>query len=226
MSFKSIIYILSVATSWYLIYRITHHFIKPIIIEKMVENEKIKNDSTRHYIDENGRLHGEKKALQGTIQEMKAVYPELIDSLKLALEIKEGQLKSVIALGVNNSNTVKLIVDTVWVDSSKYFTYKDPWIDLKGRFGKVNELTYTTFDSLHITAYTRKSGFLGLGKKQTFIDAYSLNPHSSIGQLNGVLITEERPKRIGIGAYVGYGWNGIKLSPQIGIGFNYTLIRF
>ncbi|MFA6057303.1 MAG: DUF6549 family protein [Taibaiella sp.] len=189
---------------------------------------QIRDDSISYWKDKFGREHAEKQMAVASYQEIKIVYGPLMDSVLSALKIQGKQLEQLTVIGMTSSNRVNLKVDTVYVDSAAQyrFAYKDRWIDINGMLGNNSYLEYTSFDSLIISGYTKRRGFLGLGRKETYIDAYSINPHSKMSGLQGIQISKERPKRFGIGPYVGYGYAGGRWLPMVGVGLNYSLIKF
>lgn len=152
----------------------------------------------------------------------------MVDSVLTTLKIQEKHLHEITGIGLKGNGRLRLKVDTVYVDSSsRYaFKYKDRWIDIAGTIGSESYLNYITTDSLIVTGYSKKKGFLGLGKKEVYIDAYSLNPNSRIKGIQGVRIIKERQKRFGIGPYIGIGYDGDGWVPTVGLGANYSLIRF
>lgn len=55
-----------------------------------------------------------------------------------------------------------------------------------------------------------KTGFLGLGKRKTFVEVKNLNPYTETTSLRTYINTKPKPK-LGLGVYTGYG---IQLSPK------------
>lgn len=203
-------------------------FYPPPPLQSIERITQIRDDSVSYWKDQYGREHASKLMAEGKLEVIAAVYGPMMDSVLSSLKIQGKQLEQLTVMGVSSSNRVALKVDTVYVDSAAQyrFAYKDRWIDLAGRIGDQSYLEYTTFDSLIITGYNKRRGFLGLGRKETYVDAYSINPHSKVKSMQGIQILKERPKRFGLGPYVGYGWNGERWAPNIGIGLNYSLIKF
>lgn len=189
---------------------------------------EIKDDSASYWKDAYGREHAQKEVAEAKYETIKAVYGPVIDSVLKGLKIQGKQMESLNIAGISNSNHVALSVDTIHKDSTtEYrFHYDDKWIKLAGIIGQNSALDYTTYDSLIITSYYKRSGFLGLGKKTSYVDAYSLNPHSHITGMQSIRIATEKPKRFGLGPYVGYGWNGRQWAPNIGFGLNFSILKF
>lgn len=203
-------------------------FNKPVILHNVERIVQIKDDSIDYWRDRYGTEHAQKLMANAELAVLHTAYGPLLDTVLKTLKINKNQLEQLTAIGLGSSGSVRLRVDTVFVDSSANyrFSYSDRWIDLKGNIGQSSTLDYTTFDSLIITGYHKRSGFLGLGKKKTYIDAYSLNSHSRISGMQGVQILKERRKPWSIGPIAGYGWNGERWSPFVGVGVGYALVRF
>lgn len=189
---------------------------------------QIRDDSITYWKDQYNREHAEKLMAQGQYAELRVVYGPFMDSILVSLNIQKDAIKSIAAVGLKNSGELTARIDTQYVDSSAYysFKYKDRWLDMDGTLSDMARIKYTSRDSLIVTGYTKKTGFLGLGKKETYIDAYSLNPNSKITGLTGMMVLKERQKRFGLGPFVGIGWSGNGIVPTVGVGLNYSLIKF
>ena len=186
-------------------------------------------DSLSVYKAKYGTEHAQRLAVEGSYTVLKNYYNDLLDSISRRTVAKQKNIKAVATAGVEAIGEIALKVDTVYTrDTLKIynFTYSDRWINLSGNIGNQNNLTYKTYDSIVLTTYAKPSGFLGLGKKHTYVDGYSLNPHSRITGLQSLLLTSERDKKFGIGIQAGCGYNGGQWAPFIGIGIQYSLIRF
>jgi hypothetical protein len=203
-------------------------FVEPAVFTNIERIREIRDDSISYWRDKFGREHAQKEMAQAGLSVIQSVYGPIIDSVLTALNIQGKQLQQLTLVGLQNSNTVSLKVDTVFLDSSQHynFSYQDRWIDLDGRIGKDSYLNYSTFDSLVITGYIKKYGFLGLGRRETMVDVYSINPHSKISGLQGISIQKERAKRFGLGPYAGFGWNGRQWSISGGIALTYDILKF
>lgn len=185
-----------------------------------------RSDSLKHYKDAAGREHAQRVLAEAGSKAIGIAYRKEIDSIKQALNIKEKQLQSFMLASTSNEGTVKLRVDTVYVDSSAAyrFAYNDRWLDIAGTIGKNSTLHYRMTDSLVFTTYWKRKWFLG--RKTNYIDAYSHNPNVRVTGLDGARINIQEPGRIGIGPYIGIGWNGTNWAPNIGLSLHYSLIRF
>ena len=78
-----------------------------------------------------------------------------------------------------------------------------------------------------LTVGLEPQGFLGLGTPKPFAQVKNLNPWSEVDELRTYQVSLPPPKRFGVGVIVGYGLgNNGQLSPIIGVGMSYNLIRF
>lgn len=202
---------------------------KTFHLQQANEVIQTQTDSLSVYKDKYGTEHAQRLAVEGSYTVLKNYYNGLLDSVSRRTGAKQKNIKAVGTVGTEASGEVALKVDTVYTsDTSRTynFTYSDRWINMSGNIGNQNNLTYKTYDSIVLTTYAKPSGFFGLGKKQTYVDGYSLNPHSHITGLQSLLLTSERDKKFGIGIQVGYGYNGLKWAPYFGVGIQYSIIRF
>lgn len=202
---------------------------KTFHLQQVNEVIQARADTLSHYKDKYGTEHAQRLAIESSYTVLKNYYNGLLDSISQRAGVKQKNIKAVATTGVETGGAVALRVDTIYrsdTTQSYQFSYVDRWIDITGDIGEQNKLTYKTFDSIVLTTYAKPSGFLGLGEKHTYVDGYSLNPHSHITGLQSMLLTSERDKKFGIGVQAGYGWNGLKWAPYFGFGIQYSIIRF
>ncbi len=193
-----------------------------IVLQEAVQ---IKEDSTSFWKDYAGREHAQKRELEADIQTIKILYRSQVDSLTTLLNIQAKDLQSVAIVKTSASGSIVPTVDTVLIDStySYPFHYSDKWLTLDGVISSQPFIRYLFSDSLIVTSYTKRTG---LFKRQTFIDAYSLNPNVRFQNITGIRIRDVNTRRFGFGPYVGFGWDGMRLRPSAGLSFHYSLIRF
>lgn len=188
-----------------------------------------KQSKINYYTDRYGTEHARRLAVEGSYTILKNYYSDLLDSVSKRTKAKESNIKAVATAGVKSTNEIALNVDTVYIADSTTnydFSYSDRWITLSGRVGAENTINYITRDSVVLTTFVKPSGLFGLGKKNIYVDGYSLNPHSRITGLQNVLLTRAKSKRWGIGIQAGYGWNGSQWAPYFGVGIQYSIVRF
>ena len=73
-----------------------------------------------------------------------------------------------------------------------------------------------------------KSGFLGLGKGTPFVEVTNNNPYTETKSIITYSVTDEKPRKFGVGIIAGYGVTAVNIVPQpmLGVGLSYNLIRF
>lgn len=186
---------------------------------------EIKADSTQYWKDAAGREHASRQVAIGDLASVKAVYRREVDSLKKILKIHEKDIQAFTALSLQSSGTVIPKVDTVIIpgDTSYRLQYDDKWLTLRGQVGRQSFIQYQVRDSIVFTTYSRR---VGLFKKETFMDGFSLNPNSHLAGIMSVKIAAPPAKRFGVGPYAGYGWDGQRWKPTVGVSVHYSLIKF
>lgn len=191
-------------------------------LERIVERKK---DTTRHYEDEAGRTHGVTRVAEADPVSLRAIYP-FMDSVLRTLDLQGKQLQVLTAASTKTEGTFRPKVESI-VKGDKTVqrvSYKDKYLDLEGIVSDTPLFKYSIRDSLLFTTYTKKKWLLG--RKETFIDAYSPNPASKIENLTGLRVSVEKPKRFGIGPYIGFGYNGQEWKPSVGLSLQYSIIKF
>lgn len=175
------------------------------------------------YVDESGHTHAKKEIAETDIRTVKIAYQKEIDSLTALIKIKEGEIKYYVGLSTSTSGKV---VPVIVKDSSGCvtdFSYSDKWSSIKGSIVPTPVIEYNFRDSLVITGYKKGGGLFK--RSQNFIDAFSVVPNVKVNNLTGFNIGTKDPGRIGVGPYVGYGWNGT-WNWSAGVSLHYSLIRF
>lgn len=184
-------------------------------------------DSTSWYKDKAGREHAQTQEEVMDLNTTLLLKGKLFDSVCKALKIKPKEINTITTFTTETNGDVVFVTDTIYIDSTHKtvgIKYSDKWIKIEGNLEN-DKLNYDVFDSLIITQYNKKYGFLNLRSSQ-YLDAYSLNPHTHIKGLTGIKIADQKPKKVSLGIGIGYGFNGQKLEPMIGISLQYSLIRF
>lgn len=160
---------------------------------------------------------------------------ETTDSLtrELQKEVKEMRkyLKRNGSVTKFNTDTK---VDTVFVTEvtevpGKYPIYSskfnlDNWV-----YGNISaskdstKLKVSIKNDYSVVVGREPTGFLGLGKGKSFVQVTNRNPYSSIKELKTYNVSVPRPKRFGLGPYVGVDILG---RPSVGVSVNYDLIQW
>lgn len=193
------------------------------ILRDVVE---IQQDSTSYWKDQFNTEHASKQLADADLSSLRAAYGSLLDTIKARTGSKGEDLQAVTAASTSGTGKVTPKIDTVYLPDSSMaykFRYNDRWLDLDGIIGKEPVINYRFSDSIVLTTYRKKVGFL---RKATYVDGYSLNPNVRITGLTGIRVSSAKPKRFGVGPYIGYGWNGSSWTPNIGISLQYSIIKF
>lgn len=185
-----------------------------------------REDSLQHYKDAAGREHALRKQTEASLSTLKVYYGRTIDSVTRVLNIKEKQLQQFITASTRTEGSVRIQVDTFYTDTTTLyrFNYSDQWLYLDGAMDGGLFVNYKFTDSIIITQFWKRRWFLG--RKQYYVDGYSLNPNTRFTGLSSVKVGSKAPGRIGIGPYIGYGWNGAAWTPSAGVSLHYSMIRF
>lgn len=158
------------------------------------------------------------------IQIEKVVMEHYADSLASLLKIKPKQVQSVTNIKTQVELREKLVVDTVYIDSTKsYSTFKwsDKWMSIKGDIGKSDSIYISGVDTLTKTDYWKRKWFLG--RKHYYTDISNQNPYIKLNGFKAVELKQKSTPRLGIGPYVGY--DVLSKKPSVGISISYHLIR-
>ena len=105
------------------------------------------------------------------------------------------------------------------------FNKRTDWYGLSGRSTHQGLYidTLSIWNRQSIVLGDKKSGFL---KPTEFrFDIVNSNPYIKTTGMNSY-VHKEREKRFGLGVFVGYGASAAGLSPIIGVGLSYNLLRF
>jgi hypothetical protein len=137
------------------------------------------------------------------------------------VKAKPEQIKTVIQY--------KTITRTQYVsviDSNGKSQYKDQWTDIKTQIDSNSiRQDITIRDSILVVQFEKKTGFLGLGGKKTYIDIRNANPNVQVNEVKHWEI-KTRPKNYSVGVGITYGWNGQKWQPTVGVSVTRTLFKF
>jgi hypothetical protein len=188
---------------------------------------KIQHDTVHHWTDKEGRDHGRVQLAEADAATLRALYPAM-DEMAKTLRVQAKQIQALTAMSVRTSGEVVPTVDTVVINDKAYqhFVYSDPYLKLDGVLSETPLIKYEIFDSLTVATFSKRKGFLGLGKKEIFVDAYSTNPNAHIKGLTGLRVASEPAKRFGVGPAISYGFDGQQWRATVGVSLQYSLIRF
>jgi len=193
-----------------------------------------KSDTITYYKDRNNHEVARRIAAETSAKLIARWYPERVDSIKKEYGIRLKNLQSFYKVNSTSQGSADVaLTDTTIViekpgipnDTShvKVFNYYDQWITLSGTvFGDHIKPVWETRESIDLVLHRKRKGLLG--PKELLVDARSSNPHSHITNLESINIGSERLKPFGIGVFAGY--DPFTGRPTIGVGLNYTFIRF
>lgn len=170
-------------------------------------------DSAKLYQDKYGTAHAQNEALQLEQEQAETFYGRQIDSMASLLKIKPSQVKSIIYVPFQ----ADINIDSLRQELAKVDTLTIPIRDTVAGRIRFNGL-------MSLTKYDKGTGFLSL-KKTHYLDVHFDDPIFKPLNISGFDISEP-VKNWSVGPYVGYGWNGDRWSPQIGISIQYSIIRF
>lgn len=185
---------------------------------------KTAGDSIHYWRDRYGNEHARRKLTEGDHSALELIHGRQMDSLTDLLRISKKQLKAVSAVGSEISQTVPLTVDTVFINNQPVYElrYQDHWTSIIGQVKADSSwLHYFIRDSLVITTYTKRKWLLG--RKETFVDAFSQNPNLHIKGLTSYKLSESR-SRLSVGPYFGIGYCNGTITPSLGFALQYSLI--
>lgn len=111
------------------------------------------------------------------------------------------------------------------------FSLNDKWYSLTGVVTDSSVLRIerlSVLDEPTITLGYRRLGWKGLFKKDEPIVTYSSkNPYISLTSMENFVLAPPPAKRFGVGVQLGFGFSqSLSPSPYVGIGIQYSLIRF
>lgn len=190
-------------------------------------------DTVRIWRNKYGKARAEKKSVLASKQALRSYYRSRFDSLEKQMDIKMKHMRSLIGVGSVTERRILATVatvpiymrDTVTVKDAVYFNaeafhFQDKWLTIDGLLiNKRLDLVYTHRDSINlVTSWKRKNIF---HRRALTIDAVSYNPFSTITGLDHMEVSI-RPRRFGIGPYVGIspsGWS-------VGVSIHYSIIQF
>ena len=196
-----------------------------------IQNIVALTDSIKQYSGKNSELVAQKTILEGDIELLKQTNKDLYDKLN---SIKVNDPNTVIQVSGNiDYNSVKK--DTVWVcqkEQTESSVVSDSIIYKNFDFSnKYRELTGTVW---------KKDSLIGLNieKDKMFFD-YTIaikndqlyitsdNPYVQYNSLTGYVNQIPKEKKWSIGPVIGVGFSTSgKITPYIGVGLSYNLIRW
>jgi len=201
-----------------------------------------KDETVKQYRDENNDMHDKIQTMTIDRDAFIATNKVFIDSIAKLNKIKSKNVTNITTVSTSTTGTFSAAIDTPEItiadpntgnplikDSIKVRTanFQDKFLVFKEYIAKdsiYGKYTYT--DSLIYVGSQKHSGFLGMGKMKTFLDVSSNNPNTTITNAKSVELTKVKDFKWTVGPYVGYGFDGNKWSPSLGISLQYSLFKF
>lgn len=149
-----------------------------------------------------------------------------------AAKIKINSIQRQTQVATSTAGEVRPKTDTVYLpatDSTPVqiaavnFSYSDKWITMQGRVRPEVLITYKVRDSLQLYWHTVRDGFLK--PKKLRLTIYSHNPNTQISGVRDFTVKTPKP-RFSVNVGGGYGWNGSKFAPTVGIFAGLKLFQF
>jgi hypothetical protein len=193
-----------------------------------------------YYNNRIGTETAKRFAVEVNKNKLKEYYEKEISTIRERHNIKTKNLEAAVLAKVETvvRDTIKVSVkakgDTPnlsfssvdWKQAEIDFNNSDKWHRIRGNISNgVLKYDIATFDSLSFVFHRKRTGFLGMGRKQIIIEGASDNPYTKIEGIKGIKVGNERRRPFGIGVSFGYGMTDQGLSPYVGIGLTYQLIR-
>ena len=199
-------------------------------MEAMVKNDGKKSAIIERYIaPSDSTNHAKvipavaKNADQLEILAKNAISPTYVDSLKQALNIKDGQLQELTRIKGTVSGSVKT---TAIADSlgNKTFAYNGKWLNFS--LNTADSVAKYRYRPELTIAKVKKGNWLT--GKRTYSDISFVDPNAIIDDVGYFTLAGEAPKRFGLGIQAGYYYDPIKRQflPAIGLGISYNLVNF
>jgi hypothetical protein len=183
-------------------------------------------DTVKYWKDMYGQEHV--KALQAdmNLEEFMALYPDSLSRVSKLLGVKQKQIEELQQIIAESDNhfTAPVKIDSNGVQR---FDFHSDFTRFSAEIlnGKAIVFDTTIVPIETVSYWQRKHVFLGIryGEVLQYLDVKSDNPNVRLTTAQSIRIKVKKPGRIGIGPYVGIDVMG---RASIGIGVNYSLIRF
>lgn len=188
------------------------------------------NSKIEYYKNEHGLLVAQKAAAELRASELKAMYPDIYNSISKDLNIKVKDLKAYIesSFKATSSGTGSITNNYYQTAYGKkhysVFSASDGFLNIRAEL--VDSLhtpySYTYTDTVKQSISVKKRWFLGNDK--LYGSATMANPKAIITGSSNILITQYRDKRWALTVGLMYDPFSRQVVPGIGIGYN--LIKF
>jgi hypothetical protein len=205
---------------------------KDVTVDNIAHLNEVKNAPVKHATSDAGNDHGIKEVGIGTKAEIDAVWGPEKDSLlkelngrdKL-LRVKEKELQAWYSIGTSKEGNVIPEVKKVYInhDSNYSFDWHNKFMAIDGIVGPTaKQLHYKWEDSLTTALYWKRKYLLG--RKYTYMNAFSQDTNTKIRGLTGVQINDLGFDKFKLGGYIGYRTDFLMAGVDVGLSgeFNFT----
>ncbi len=141
-------------------------------------------DTTSHYRDDYNREHAQRVQAEGNLQQLKAVYQDVLTAKAKELHTSEKNITSVTGFNVAHHDTVLIPVGQWPIHS----TYKGLQHD--------TTIYLSTKDSLSIVQYLKRTGWF---KRTPYIDVVSYTQGASVTDIQGFRVSNGTSSWLSIG---------------------------
>lgn len=201
--------------------------------EKQQLEDKIMNDSLVSYRLDNGVLSSQIDVLQ-SVSKHSLLDIRSKDSMiiRLQKEVRENNIKdggSVTVFKTITKLDTLLTTDTIYYTSSDTitkdslptygFSFNDSWVNVTGEVD--NKKT-----KLGISIENKYSVIIKKVKRKHVAVVINDNPYSNTEEVRAYKLKMPKKKRFGVGIQGGYGISSSGLSPYVGVGLSYNIIKF
>ena len=100
------------------------------------------------------------------------------------------------------------------------------WYKIKGRSSRTSTVVSVIFDNMASVIVIKPKSKLFKRHELPYAEIINYNPYSYTKATKTYRVTLPKDKKFGLAVQVGYGITGTSLSPYIGIGLGYNIIKF
>lgn len=196
------------------------------------------SDSILRFQNDLHQQVAEKTLIQTSLAQLKTAYPETLKKLESRFRARENDIRAYLTADfeARGKGTATIRETKVKGDStghkngllgnqfSKEFETQDEYLTYSGSI-KDSTLTYNYIyrDSVNFIVQAKKKWLFG--KRRYYVDGALSNPAAKITNLNGAELVNLKEKRFTLGPAI--IWSPfMPASPVIGIGLQYSLIKF
>lgn len=150
-------------------------------------------DTTSHYRDDYNREHAQRIQAEGSLQQLKAVYQDVLTAKAKELHTNEKNIQSVVGFNVTKTDTVTICTG-IKTDTTIFLTSKD---------------------SLSIVQYLKRTGWF---KRTPYIDVLSYSQGAVITDIQGFRVNSPSCAWLTVGPTGAIVFTNNKFVPAAGVG--------